>query len=84
MIILDTVRSNRSLVAANQQLRIQLAFSKAEIIRLQNEIVELQQQIAALELTSDGERIEMIVRKRLKVFFIFFVKKLSRLLIKHC
>uniref|UniRef100_A0AAF5PT35 Shugoshin C-terminal domain-containing protein n=1 Tax=Wuchereria bancrofti TaxID=6293 RepID=A0AAF5PT35_WUCBA len=63
---LNTVRSNRSLVAANQQLRIQLAFSKAEISRLQNEIVDLQQRIAGLESTNDEERIEMIVRKRLQ------------------
>ncbi|VDN95661.1 unnamed protein product, partial [Brugia pahangi] len=63
---LNTVRSNRSLVAANQQLRIQLAFSKAEISRLQNEIVDLQRQIAGLESTNDEERIEMIVRKRLQ------------------
>ncbi|VDO12362.1 unnamed protein product [Brugia timori] len=63
---LNTVRSNRSLVAANQQLRIQLAFSKAEISRLQNEIVDLQRRIAGLESTNDEERIEMIVRKRLQ------------------
>ncbi|EJD76613.1 hypothetical protein LOAG_16489 [Loa loa] len=63
---LSTVQSNRSLVAANQQLRIQLAFAKAEISRLQNEIVDLQRRIAGLESTSDEERIEMIVRKRLQ------------------
>ncbi|VBB27383.1 unnamed protein product [Acanthocheilonema viteae] len=63
---LNTVRSNRSLVAANQQLRIQLAFAKAEIIRLQNEIVDLQKRITGLESTNDEERIEMIVTKRLQ------------------
>ncbi|CAG9533089.1 unnamed protein product [Cercopithifilaria johnstoni] len=63
---LNTVRSNRSLVAANQQLRVQLAFTKAEINRLQNEIVDLQKRITGLESTSDEERIEMIVRKRLQ------------------
>uniref|UniRef100_A0A0R3RQ00 Mic1 domain-containing protein n=1 Tax=Elaeophora elaphi TaxID=1147741 RepID=A0A0R3RQ00_9BILA len=62
MISLDTVRSNRSLVAANQQLRIQLALAKAEINRLQNEIVDLQKRITGLESTSDEERIEMIQR----------------------
>lgn len=67
MIILDTIRSNRSLVAANQQLRIQLAFAKAEINRLQNEIVDLQRRITGLESTSDEERIEMIVKRRLQV-----------------
>ncbi|KAM3716867.1 Regulator of MON1-CCZ1 complex [Dirofilaria immitis] len=63
---LNNVGSNRSLVAANQQLRIQLAFAKTEINRLQNEIVGLQRRIAGLESTNDEERIEMIVRKRLQ------------------
>ncbi|VDK78041.1 unnamed protein product [Litomosoides sigmodontis] len=63
---LNTVRSNRSLVAANQQLHIELSFAKAEINRLQNEIVNLQERIAGLESTSDEERVEMIVRKRLQ------------------
>ncbi|MCP9264610.1 hypothetical protein DINM_022726 [Dirofilaria immitis] len=58
----NNVGSNRSLVAANQQLRIQLAFAKTEINRLQNEIVGLQRRIAGLESTNDEERIEMIQR----------------------
>ncbi|VDO26707.1 unnamed protein product [Onchocerca flexuosa] len=59
---LNTVRSNRSLVSSNQQLRIQLAFAKAEINRLQNEMVNLQRRIVELESSNDEERIEMIQR----------------------
>lgn len=64
--------SNRSLVAANQQLRIQLAISNADVSRLQNEIVDLQRRIADLESANDEERIEMIVRRRLQVYSCFF------------
>uniref|UniRef100_A0A915PCH9 Mic1 domain-containing protein n=1 Tax=Setaria digitata TaxID=48799 RepID=A0A915PCH9_9BILA len=63
---LNTVRSNRSLVAANQQLRIQLSLAKAEVNRLRNEIVELQRRIAELESAADEERIEIVVRSRLQ------------------
>lgn len=67
------MKSNRTLIATIQQLRVQSAVDKAEINRLQQENMKLREEIAELAVVDDEERIERVVRMRLQVSLVSLI-----------